>query len=224
VSPENEPWNEGVIGLVAGRIAQKFYRPTLVITRSENSYKGSGRSIPELNLSQVIERCSKHLERFGGHPAAVGFSLGIDKLSFFSDSAKTIAASMLKNTDLTPKVIIDAELNFDEITEELIGEVENFSPFGNSNERPTFVTYQATLLDVFNMGASREHVKLKLQDKSERTISALGFGQAEKWQNLNIHEKLDIVYFIEINEFNGQREEQIKIIDIHAPSLPSGLR
>lgn len=207
-------WNEGVIGLVAGKICEKYYLPTLVITKAEDGYKGSGRSIPELDLIKIIEQAAKFLEKYGGHPGACGFTLKKTNFKNFSKKIRELAEEELTKVNLQPKTIMDCELNFSQINTELVQDIEKLAPFGKDNERPKFVTHNVRIADIINMGFNAQHVKLKLKSDNSKIINAIGFGQADKWNYLRINDAIDIAYYIEINEFNGYRDVQLKILDI----------
>jgi len=211
---KEEAWHEGVVGLVAGRICEKYYRPTLVITRSGDEYKGSGRSIEELNIIKVIEEVGDLLERYGGHVRACGFSLKKKNLENFTKKVKQIVEYKLKGISLTPKLKIETELSLEEIDESLVGEVNKLSPFGQGNERPKFVGFNIEIVDIMNMGVDGQHIKIRIKSQDSAVLSAIGFGQAEKWNNLKISDMIDMVYYLEMNEFNGRREIQLKIVDI----------
>lgn len=209
-------WNEGVIGLVAGRICEKYYRPALVITKSGGEYKGSGRSISELNIVKALDETKEMLSRFGGHAAACGFSLNAADIDAFIARIKSVAAARLEGADLAPKLLIEAELNLEEVTESLIEEVARFAPFGQGNERPRFLSRAVDIVDIMNMGADGQHLKLRIKSNLSPVISAIGFGQSGKWSELKIGDQIDMVYYVEMNEYNGRREAQVKIIDIKA--------
>jgi single-stranded-DNA-specific exonuclease len=214
VTPDEEVWNEGVIGLAAGKISERYYLPALVITKNEEGYKGSGRSIEEFNIVEALEECSELLDKYGGHPAACGFSLKEENLEKFKEKIAKIAERKLKGVNLTPKIKIEAEIGLDEISEELIAEVEKFAPFGQNNERPKFLSRGVKIVDIITMGIDGKHIKLRVKSEESRIISAIGFSQAEQWRDLRIGDKIDIVYYIEMNEFNGRSEAQLKIVDI----------
>lgn len=207
-------WNEGVIGLVAGRITSRHYRPTLVITKTEDGYKGSGRSIVELNVVEVLEEAQEFLERYGGHPMACGFSLQEENLEKFIEKVKQIAAKKLETVELVPKVFIEAEIDMKEINEDLIESINKFEPFGKDNERPIFSSKNVKVMDVMTMGMEGQHIKIRLKTDDSKPINAIGFNQAKKWHNLETGNNIDIAYYLEINEFNGRREVQMKIVDI----------
>ena len=214
---EDEKWNEGVIGLVAGKIANKYYRPTLVITKTEDGYKGSGRGIPEFNIISAIEASKDFLEKYGGHPMACGFSLKEEKLAGFLETIRKIANEILRDVDLNPKINIDAEIDLAELDEELMNILEMFEPFGKDNERPVFCSRGVQVMDINLMGFDQQHIKFRLKSENSRVISALGFGQTKKWQDCKIGDLIDIAYYLEVNEFNNKREIQMKIVDIIIP-------
>jgi len=214
-------WNEGVIGLVAGKICEKYYLPTLVITKSEEGYKGSGRSIPELDLIKTIEQSAELLEKYGGHPGACGFTMKKENFKAFSKEIRAAAEKQIGKIDLRPKLIIDSALDFKKIDLDFVKSIDEFSPFGKDNERPKFATYNVKVVDIINMGASSQHIKLKLKASESKVVNAIGFGQSEKWSHLRINDTIDIVYYVEVNEFNGYQDVQLKILDInqHSSSL-----
>ncbi|MEA3398455.1 MAG: single-stranded-DNA-specific exonuclease RecJ [Patescibacteria group bacterium] len=214
VCKKDKAWNEGVVGLVAGKICEKYYRPTLVITKSGKEYKGSGRSIPELNIIKVIEKNKDILERYGGHAAACGFSLKEDKLEEFIDRIKKIIHSQLGHLELKREIMIDSELKLTDINKKLISQIDKLRPFGQGNERPKFVSLRMKIIDIAQVGNTGQHIKLRIKQDNSQVFSAIGFGQAEKWQNLRVDDFIDMVYHLDVNEFNGRSDIQFKIIDI----------
>ncbi|MBU4217132.1 single-stranded-DNA-specific exonuclease RecJ [Candidatus Parcubacteria bacterium] len=211
---QSEIWNEGVIGLVAGRICEKYYKPTLVITKVEDGYKGSGRSIEEFNLIEAIAGVSELLEKFGGHPMACGLSLSDKKIDEFKQTMIANTNEFLKDVELAPSIKIEADLKITEINETLISDIARFEPFGQGNDRPKFSTMQAVIIDKMFMGSDNQHVKFKLKQQDSNVINALGFGQSKKWEDLNPGQIIDLVYNINLNEFNGRTEIQMIIVDI----------
>lgn len=233
---EEQIWNEGVIGLVAGRIAEKYYRPTLIIARlveeaefdpvakklvpKKVSFKGSGRSIEEFNLIKNIEECADTLDKFGGHPMACGFSVaGADRLQGFEDKINALAAAALGGRDLAPKLKIDMELSLTAINLELAAAIDALAPFGQNNPQPRFAAYDLHLDDVVTMGFENQHIKFRLSSLDQKTgrtaaFWAIAFGAAAGFKELKVGDRVDLAYYLEINEFNGRREAQLKIIDI----------
>lgn len=226
IAGEDEIWNEGVIGLVAGRIAEKYYRPTLIITRlveeaefdvktkklvpKKVSFKGSGRSIPELNLIQAIETCSQELDKYGGHPMACGFSITEEnKLKAFKEKLSAKVTAELAGKTLIPKLEIEAVLEVSDINLALADEISKLEPFGQGNQQPRLASYNLLIEDISLMGFDNQHIKLRLSG-----IWALAFGGAEQYRDFKIGDRVDIAYYLEVNEFNGRREAQLKIIDL----------
>ncbi|MDD5031896.1 MAG: single-stranded-DNA-specific exonuclease RecJ [Patescibacteria group bacterium] len=206
---EQEVWNEGVIGLVAGKLCDKYYRPALVITKGKDGYKGSGRSIGEFNIIAALEEGKEFLERYGGHPAACGFSLKEKNLEKFTDKMKKLAEIKLAKADLRPKLEIEAELDLGEVDANLIKDIVSFSPFGQDNPKPKFVSFGAQIRDMVNMGIDGQHIKFRFNG-----LWAVAFGRSEEWKNFKIGDKVDIVYYAENNNFNGRSEVQLKLVDV----------
>ncbi|MBU0647080.1 single-stranded-DNA-specific exonuclease RecJ [Patescibacteria group bacterium] len=208
-------WPEGVIGLVAGKICELYSRPTLVITKMDKEIKGSGRSIEEFNITKAIEQANQYLVKFGGHAQACGFTVNnqVDLLKFAID-LKKIAKEQLIEIDLTSKLIIEAELNLLEINNQLVEKLEEFEPFGEGNLRPKFVSFNLIIIDKITMGADNQHVKFKFDN-----FWAVAFRQTEKWRELKIGDKVDVVYYIEFNEFNGRKTIQMNVIDIRGTAV-----
>jgi single-stranded-DNA-specific exonuclease len=205
----SDNWNEGVVGLAAGRICEKFHRPTLVITRTEDGYKGSGRSISEFDVIAAVRECGEFLERYGGHPASCGFSLNAENLENFARKMRQIANKKLSEEDLLPKIKVEAEVDLKLVNEELVLEIEKFSPFGQNNWKPKFASFNVQIKDIMTMGVEGQHVKLRFNG-----FWAISFGGAQEWREYKIGDTVDIVYTLEINEFNGRREVQMKVVDM----------
>lgn len=206
---ETEAWNEGVIGLVAGKLCDKYYRPALVITKGKEDYKGSGRSIEEFNIITALEETGEFLERYGGHPAACGFSLKEENLEKFISKMKEITDIKLAGADLRPKLEIECELGLEEVDENLVKDIESFSPFGQDNPRPKFTSGEVQIRDIVNMGIDGQHIKFRFNG-----LWAVAFGRSEEWKNFKIGDRVDIVYYVERNEFNGRSEVQLKLVDV----------
>ncbi|NCN22291.1 single-stranded-DNA-specific exonuclease RecJ [Candidatus Falkowbacteria bacterium] len=235
IAAEGQIWNEGVIGLVAGRIAEKYYRPTLIITRlvedfefdtklnkvipKKLNFKGSGRSIEGFNLIEAIEASADYIDKYGGHPMACGLSVkSEEKLLKFKAKLEELA-SVLSEKDLIPKLKIEAELNFSEINLELLEKIEQLAPFGQHNPQPRFVSYELKINDINLMGFENQHIKLRLISSDNSSLRnhsfwALSFGDAKKYEALKVGDIIDLVYYLDINDFNGRKEPQLKIIDL----------
>jgi len=212
-------WNEGVIGLVAGRVAEKYYRPTLIVTRTEEKdgqtvFKASGRSVAEFNLIAAVEEGAAFLDKYGGHPMACGFSLiGEANLESFRQKMLAVAAAQLDLSRLHPKLDIDAELRLSDINLALADALAVLQPYGQNNPQPRFVSYDLRLDDIVTMGADKQHIKFRLA-AGAASVWALAFGAAAAHQALKIGDRVDLAYYLEVNEFNGRREAQLKVIDL----------
>jgi single-stranded-DNA-specific exonuclease len=205
-----EGWQEGVVGLVAGRLCEKYARPVLVITKTKNEIKGSGRSIDEFNIMKAVEGSSEFLEKFGGHAAACGFTLKSKKdLDGFIKQTKKIANQALAKIELSSKILIEAEIDLLDINDELLEALEKFEPYGEDNDKPKFLSRGLKIMDKVNMGADAQHIKFRFD-----SIWAVAFSQAENLKDFKIGDEVDVVYYLEFNEFNGRRTAQMKIVDI----------
>jgi single-stranded-DNA-specific exonuclease len=210
VCPEGKKhWNEGIVGLVAGRITEKYYKPCLIITRVENSFKGSGRSIDEFNLFKALEESRGLLLKHGGHPLACGFSLSFSNIAAFSSKMREIARRDLANASLESKIKIDCELEMSSLNRTLVKEIDKLAPFGFRNPQPRFVTKGVQIRDIVRLGQEGKHVKFRFDG-----LWGIGFGRAEEWKELKIGDLVDVAYSLEINEFNGNSSLQLKLADV----------
>lgn len=223
------PWSEGVIGLVAGKLTEKYYRPVLVIVKTEETavgedgqeyalYKGSGRSVEEFNMVESLEESKEFLYKYGGHPMAGGFSTqGEEQTKKFIEKMGQIAEEKLAKVELLPKIKIDVEIDLSDIDDELVEMINNLAPFGQNNPIPRFVSYNVKIIDIVKMGFDSQHIKLKFLNHNDRDMKSfwgISFGGAERLSHLNISDNVDVVYSLEFNEFNGRKDIQFKIIDI----------
>lgn len=212
--------HESIAGIVAGRIKERFNKPSLIFTYAERGIKGSGRSIEEYNMFEEISKCSECFSKFGGHPMAAGFTLDGDteeeqKANFYKLKKKLNENTKLNEEDLKPKVSFDMELPLVYATEELINEMSVLEPFGTGNPAPLFAKRDVYVQDMRILGKNRNVVKLTLTDmKDGKIYNGIIFEDSVSFTDyLNKKEgkKLDIIYRPEINEYNGRRSVQIKI-------------
>jgi len=233
---EDQVWNEGVIGLVAGKIAEKYYRPTLIITRlieeaefdpeakklipTKVSFKGSGRSIEELNMIGAVEACAQYLDKYGGHQMACGFSIkNEENLEKFKNKISTAVAEHFNEKSLVPKLKIEAVLDFSEINLDLAEQIAALAPYGQNNPQPRLASYDLRIDDLVTMGFDNQHIKIRLSQFNQKTKQlnsfwAIAFGAAGNYKEFKIGDAVDLVYYLEINDFNGRREAQLKIVDL----------
>jgi single-stranded-DNA-specific exonuclease len=223
-------WSIGIVGLVAGKIVERYNRPTLVITRNEGELAGSGRSIPEFNIIEALEKLKKYLSRFGGHSQACGFTLKEDvDLEGFKAELKKIAEKELNGKDLTPIFPIDAGINFKDINWEMFREMEKFEPFGEGNPYPIFLIEKAMVEEIRTVGKENHHLKIKLSGSvngSKKRLDAIGFcfakptnGNPDWCKIIKSGDLIDIVCEINKNEWNGCQELQLKILDLRKTDL-----
>ncbi|PIT93889.1 single-stranded-DNA-specific exonuclease RecJ [Candidatus Falkowbacteria bacterium CG10_big_fil_rev_8_21_14_0_10_43_11] len=232
----NALWPAGVMGLVAGKLTEKYYRPSLAITEKDagagKKVVGSARSIPEFNVTAALEECAKFLKNFGGHKQAAGFTVNEGRLDAFLAQIKKIAEEKLSGLELAPTLDIDLEINFQNISEELYNALQKLRPFGVGNPQPKFLSKNLLVVNVINMGADGQHIKLKVKsekyappvlpellrgdsnDLGSKVMDAVAFGVIEEWKQIKVGDKIDLVYYIDMNEWNGRREVQLKIIDL----------
>jgi len=207
-------WHQGVIGIVASRLTEKYYRPTVMISVNGNIGKGSGRSIPGFNLHEALRECSDLLRGFGGHEQAGGLSIDRANLQDFVDKFDEVVSSKLTNDLMTKKISVDAVLNFNEIDKNLIKIIERLEPCGPENARPVFASKGAMpKKDAIIVGEN--HLKLKFEQEN-RTLDAIGFNMAEYLTEvLNPPSSgMDIAYALEENNWNGNKYVQIILKDL----------
>lgn len=210
ICKNEKAWNEGVVGLVAGRIMEKYYRPCLIITKIDGGYKGSGRSVKGFNLATAVEECKDLLTKYGGHPMACGFSLKKDNIDKFIKKIKKIAKKELKEKNLKSILKIEYEVEIRDISKDLVGDIEKFAPFGQHNQKPRLISRKIRIINIEKLGIKQQHIKFKF----ENMIFGIAFGRADEWKEFKIDDIVDIVYYIEINYFNGRSDLQLKLIDI----------
>jgi len=208
-------WPLGVVGLVAGKLTEEFSRPSLIFNQGQKICRGSGRSIPSFNLIKAIEQCSKLLLNFGGHAGAAGGTVKNENFDDFWEKLEKIARKKLKKGDLVPQINIAKTLKPEEISWSSYDEFQKFAPFGKENPRPLFLVKNLEVREKRIVGKNGGHLKLKIQNpKSKIQHEAIGFNFADWDKKLKIGDKVDLVFELMADEFNGQRKLQLKIIDI----------
>ena len=206
-----EHWHKGVVGIVASRLIENYYRPTVVLTKSGDIIAGSARSVPGFNLYEAIHACREHLLGYGGHFAAAGLSMHEDKLPDFIDSFEKIVAETIHADLLTPEIMIDAELSFKEINFTFLNILEQMEPFGPGNMRPVFISRNVKDTGYSKM-LKEQHIRFVLQQE-DKIMNGIGFNMADKFYLFETNKPVDVVYTLDINEWNGERMIQLKVID-----------
>ncbi len=217
-----EGWSTGILGLIASRIKEEFYKPTLVMGLNNGAITGSGRSVAGFNLIENLKIMPEFFHKFGGHPQACGFSLkSTDILEKFRAAMLERAAAGTVNLDLTPQIHIDAAVDLDEVNWKLYDLLQKFEPFGQANEEPLYVATGLTVMGVEPVGADGKHLRLMVKHNSHivRKTIAFGFGDSNRhpadWKvNLKPGDKIDLAFTVGVNEWNGSRELQLVVEDI----------
>ncbi len=210
-----ENWHKGVIGIVASRLIDTYYRPTLVFTQSGDYYAASARSVRGFDVYNALEACSEHLEQFGGHKYAAGMTLKAENYEAFKNAFEKVVQETIDSELLTPEIEVDAKINFSDINPKLIRILKQFEPFGPENMTPVFVTKNAidTGYPKF-MGANNEHIRLFVKQNNSEGIAAIGFNLANKKELIANQKPFQMAYCIDENEWNGQLSLQLRLKDI----------
>ncbi|MBK7562520.1 MAG: single-stranded-DNA-specific exonuclease RecJ [Chitinophagaceae bacterium] len=204
-------WHKGVVGIVASRVIEHFYRPTVVLTQSGEYAAGSARSVPGFNLYEAIHACNEHLLGYGGHFAAAGMTLELGQVNAFREKFEAVVSATILPELLIPEIVIDAEISLPDIQQTFYNFLCQMEPFGPENLRPVFIARK-----VMDSGWSKivkeEHIRFSLQQNNV-TITGIGFGMADKFDLLRQKQPVDIVFTIDENEWNGEKNLQMKVID-----------
>lgn len=208
----NENWSKGVVGIVASRLTETYYRPTIVLTKSGEVIAGSARSVEGFNLYEAVHGCREHLLGYGGHFAAAGLTLLPEKIKEFAEKFEKIVSETIEPEMLIPKITIDSEISFRDITLRTYKVINRMEPFGPGNMKPVFIAR-----NVVNGGFSKivkeEHLKLHLIQEGI-ALSGIGFNLKEKADCVLSNSPVDIVFTLDENEWNGVKSIQLKVIDI----------
>ncbi len=209
-------WHKGVVGIVASRLVENYYRPTVVLTQNGNIVSGSARSVAGFNLYEAIHACREHLLGYGGHFAAAGMTMLPESVDAFQKKFEEIVSATITEQMLTPEITIDAEVSFAELTFSFYNILQQMEPFGPQNMRPVFIARR-----VYESGYSKivkeQHLRFVLKQDNVM-LTGIGFGMADKLYLLQTGVPLDFVFTLDLNEWNGTRSIQMKVIDI-MPSM-----
>ena len=210
-----EDWHKGVIGIVASRLIETYYRPTLVFTKSGDKYAASARSVKGFDVYNALEACSEHLEQFGGHMYAAGMTLLQENYQLFKEAFEKVVQETIHPDMLTPEISIDAEINLSDITPKLTRILKQFEPFGPQNMTPVFLTKNVKDTGyVQKLGADGEHLKLFVRQNNSEGMAAIGFGLGNKMELTTNKKPFEAVYCIDENEWNGKTSVQLRVKDI----------
>jgi single-stranded-DNA-specific exonuclease len=205
-------WHKGVVGIVASRLIEHYYRPTIVLTQSGDYAAGSARSVPGFNLYEAIHACREHLLGYGGHFAAAGMTLEIDKIEAFREKFEQIVAATIPAELLIPELLIEAEVKLADLNNTFYSIICQMEPFGPENLRPLLVAKRLT-----DTGYSRivkdNHIKFSLRQENI-SFGGIGFGMAEKFALLETKKPIDVVFTLDENEWNGNKSLQMRVVDL----------
>ncbi|PIZ94809.1 MAG: single-stranded-DNA-specific exonuclease RecJ [Candidatus Magasanikbacteria bacterium CG_4_10_14_0_2_um_filter_37_12] len=217
-----ENWPAGVIGLIAGKIKESYQKPTIAMTMNGTDLVGSGRSVEGFNMIESLQELPEYFTKFGGHPMACGFSLvNPEVLEDFQTALIKKFEEKTKNIDLLPTIDVDAEVNMDNVNWELFDLLQKFEPFGQANPKPKYIAKGLTVVKVDSIGQDGRHLKMVVKHRSNKTKKLIGWQlcsdnkEKTNWcKVLSEGSKIDIVFEIGVNEWNGNRELQLTIVDL----------
>lgn len=209
-----ETWHKGVIGIVAARCVEKYYRPTVILTESNNMVTGSARSIRDFDLHQAISSCSDLLEKFGGHKYAAGLTMSKDNVAAFQQRFEEVVSSSITEEMLIPVIEIDLELPFTAITPKFRSILKQMAPFGPENHKPVFESGGVFVMNSLS-GFKDRHIRfLAGQQGNEAMMNVVGFDMMEHYERLTQADTFRIAYTVEENTFNGTTSLQLRLKDI----------
>jgi len=211
---QDKSYEEGVIGLVAGRLMEEFYRPAVVLAPRENHWVASARSIEGFNIVEAIRGCANFLGSHGGHRKAAGFTIEESKISLVRQRLVELARQKLGKENLKPILTVDVELSL-KLGLALYEQLAALAPFGEGNPQPVFATRNVRVLDAQLVGTEGKHLKLRLGDSASGiTVEAIGFGFGNFFSQLSPEKPIDIAYVLTIDKWNGRQKIQLRLKDI----------
>ena len=212
----NSEWHKGVVGIVASRLIEQHYKPTIVLTESEGKATGSARSVHDFDVHAALVECEGLLEQFGGHKYAAGMTLSLDNVDAFRQKFEEVVAARIEEHQFTPKLNIDLEIDLDRITPKFMSLLKQFGPFGPGNMNPVFVSRNLIAEDARTMGADNSHLrfKAKQQDARHSIVQAVAFKMGRLYDKLAKGAQFDLAYTIEENHWNGRVSLQLNVKDL----------
>ncbi len=207
-----EEWHPGVIGIVASRLVERYYRPTIMLTTVDGVAKGSARSVSGFNIHEALKRCEDKLIQFGGHKYAAGLTVELDKLDEFREAFKEVASELLTDELLTPELMIDAEVQLSDLSPKFVRILNQFAPFGPENMRPIFATRNAEVLGTPRI-VGKNHLRLKVRSNTH-VVDAIGFNLGHLIARIRSGSKVDVAFSLDEGEYAGVTVPQLKIRDI----------
>jgi single-stranded-DNA-specific exonuclease len=208
----DESYQQGIVGLVAGRLVEEYYFPSIVISKGEKYSKASARSVKGFNIIEFLRTASDLLVDVGGHPMAAGFTVETDKIEILEKKLYEEAAKLIKKKHLERSLRIDVVLPENFINLDVYSGVQKLAPFGMANPEPTFLTQNLIIEEMRSVGNNGQHLKLKLT-KDNLLFEAIAFGTAQK-NEFRISDSVDVVYSMNLNQWKGNKKIELKIKDI----------
>ena len=207
-------WHKGVVGIVASRLIEHYYRPTIVLTQSGTLAAGSARSVAGFNLYEAIHACRELLLGYGGHFAAAGLTMELENVNAFRNKFEEVVAATILPEQLIPEIFIDEEITFSNIRWSFYNILSQMEPFGPENLRPVFIARGVTDTG-YSKIVKEEHIRFSLQ-QHHQTLTGIGFGMADKFPLLQMKKPVDIVFKIDENIWNGNKNLQLRVIDVRS--------
>lgn len=208
-------WHKGVIGIVASRLTETYYRPTVVFTKSGDVIAASARSVHDFDLYDALEQCSEHLIQFGGHMYAAGMTALPEKWEDFKNAFQKIVAEKITDDQKQPKIEVDVEIDFSEIDAKTIRLLQQMEPFGPQMLAPIFISkkvYDTGFAKT--MGSENEHLRLFVRQNENIGFAAVAFGKGDAYTRIRNQKRFDMLFHIDQSEWNGQTQTQLRILDI----------
>lgn len=210
----HEAFHQGVMGLVAGKLMEEFYRPVVVIAKGEKFSRASARSPEGFSIIEAVRASSDILLDHGGHPRAAGFTIETEKIAILKERLVQLAAKELDKERLTPTLRVDTELDLANLNPDLYREIERMEPFGEGNPPPVFASRNLSIAGARTVGSENKHLKLRVKNSLGIGFNAIGFGLGNLFSVLSPEKPVDIAYNLTINEWNGNKDLELKIKDI----------
>ncbi|MEQ9187317.1 MAG: DHHA1 domain-containing protein, partial [Cryomorphaceae bacterium] len=210
-------WHKGVVGIAASRVQDHFYRPTIILTESNGKASGSARSVNGYDVHAAIERCHELLENFGGHPAAAGMTLSLKNVEAFQKRFEAVVAETIEPDQLIPTLQIDLEVDFVELTKNLLKTIDRMAPFGPGNMKPVFATYKVRDTGNSKRVGDGTHLKLEVEQEGNKGLkfSGIAFGMGDMVDQIKAADTFSVAYTLEENVYRGKSSLQLMVKDIH---------
>ena len=208
-----EDWHKGVVGIVASRMVEQFYKPTIVFSLNDGMYTGSARSVKNFDIHEAIQSCSEFVDQFGGHKYAAGLSVKLENFEAFAEAFEKVVANTITENSLTPEIEYDLELELQDINENMMKLVAQMAPFGPGNSVPIFKTNNVKAQNTARV-LKDKHLKLQLSGNTRHSFDAIGFGLAEHYHTVSNGNIFNACYSIEENNYNGRISVQLRLRDI----------